>query len=55
MFIRTKQAKKIYKKLLERSIAVRLMDGFLRITAGSKEEHKALFAALDEIAKEITL
>ena len=55
VFIRTKQAKKIYKKLLERSIAVRLMGGYLRITAGSKEEHKILFAALDEIAKEITL
>lgn len=55
VFIRTKQAKVFYEALLERSIAIRYMGDFLRITAGSKEEQKALFAALEEIAKEISL
>ena len=44
----------IYEKLLSRSIAVRFMGGYLRITAGTKEEHKALFSALEEIAKELS-
>ena len=46
--------KEIYEKLLSRSIAVRFMGGYLRITAGTKEEHKALFSALEEIAKELS-
>ena len=47
-------ADEIYEKLLSRSIAVRFMGGYLRITAGTKEEHKALFSALEEIAKELS-
>ncbi len=55
VFVKTKLAKDIYDKLLARSIAVRFMGGYLRITAGTKEEHKRLFEALEEIAKELAL
>lgn len=54
VFVKSKFAKEIYEKLLSRSIAVRFMGGYLRITAGTKEEHKALFSALEEIAKELS-
>lgn len=49
VFIKTSAAKEIHEKLLERSIAVRYMGGYIRITAGSKEENKAVISALDEI------
>ncbi len=55
VFIKSKCAKEIYEKLLSHSIAVRFMGGYLRITAGTKEEHRALFDALEEIAKELSL
>lgn len=49
IFIKTASAKEIHAKLLERSIAVRFMGGYLRISAGTKEENKAVITALDEI------
>ncbi len=54
VFVKSRFAKEIYERLLSRSIAVRFMGGYLRITAGAKEEHKALFSALEEIAKELS-
>lgn len=50
VFIKTKYAVQIYKKLLEKSIAIRFMKGsYLRITAGSAQENKELISALKDI------
>ena len=46
VFIKTSKAREIFEYLLSRSIAVRLMGNYLRITAGSTEENKALMKAL---------
>ena len=48
VFIKTSQAKEIFDFLLSKSIAVRCMGNYLRITAGSKEENKAVLDALKE-------
>lgn len=53
--IKTRMAKALYEALLKKSIAIRFMGEYLRITAGTKEEHEALFQALEEIAKELSL
>lgn len=49
IMIRTGKAREIQKALMERSIAVRCFDDYLRITAGSPEENHRLIAALSEI------
>ena len=49
VFIKTSLAKEIYEKLLERSIAIRYMGSYIRITAGSPEENAAVVSAIDEI------
>lgn len=46
VFIKTAKAREIFEYLLSQSIAVRYMGDFLRITAGSTEENKALIKAL---------
>ena len=46
VFIKTSKAKEIFEYLLSQSIAVRYMEDYLRITAGSTEENKALMKAL---------
>lgn len=48
LFIKTDKAKEIFDYLLTRSIAVRYMGKYLRITAGSYEENTTLFKALNE-------
>lgn len=48
VFIKTSRAKEIFDFLLTKSIAVRCMGNYLRITAGSKEENKAVLDALKE-------
>lgn len=48
VFIRTEHAKEIYYFLLEQSIAVRLFPGFLRISAGNREENGAVLKAFRE-------
>lgn len=53
VFIRTRYARPIYDRLLERSIAIRFMGDFLRITAGSKRENETLIRTLDEILNEL--
>lgn len=53
VYIRAQRAKEIYKRLLDRSIAVRCFDGYLRISAGTKEENEIVLFALGEIAKEL--
>ncbi len=49
VFIKTAYAKELYQKLLERSIAIRYMGSYIRITAGSNEENAAVVKAMDEI------
>ena len=49
VFIKTAYGREIYEKLLERSIAIRFMGSYIRITAGTQEENKAVVKALDEI------
>ena len=53
VFVKTSKAKEIYDKLLERSIAVRSMGSYLRITAGTESENKLFLAALREILPQL--
>lgn len=53
VFVKTSKAKEIYDKLLERSIAVRYMGSYLRITAGTESENKLFLAALREILPQL--
>ncbi len=46
LFIKSSKAKEVFEYLLSQSIAVRYMGDYLRITAGSSEENKALMKAL---------
>ena len=48
VFIKTTSAREIFDYLLSKSIAVRYMGNYLRITAGSREENKAVLSALKE-------
>lgn len=48
VFIKTSRAREIFDYLLARSIAVRYMGDYLRITAGSHEENTAVLNALRE-------
>ncbi|MDF2567202.1 MAG: hisC [Oscillospiraceae bacterium] len=50
VFIKTKRAKEFYEELLKKSIAVRYMGDYLRITAGSQAENQCLVDTMDEIA-----
>ena len=49
VWLRTRDDEGVFQGLKERSIAIRKMNGFLRISAGSPEENKALLAALEEL------
>lgn len=52
VLVKTSHAAEIQKQLMERSISVRCAgNGYLRITAGSEEENKALIDALEDILK----
>ena len=53
VFIKTSLAKEIYEKLLERSISIRYMGSYIRITAGTAEENAAVVSAIDEILGDI--
>ncbi len=46
-------AKTVYSRLLDRSIIVRALGQYLRITAGNSEENAAFFAALEDIFKDL--
>ena len=52
VLVKTTRAKEIFEKLKERSIVIRYMGAYLRITAGSPEENQALMTALAEILKQ---
>lgn len=53
VFIKTSYAKIIHTKLLDKSIAVRGFDGYLRINAGTEDENNAVLKALEEILDEL--
>lgn len=53
VFIKTSAAEKIFLELMNRSIAIRKFNGYLRITAGSKDENKQLISELTDILKNI--
>ncbi len=45
----TENAKSIFEALLEKGIAIRCFNGFLRITAGTKQENAEVISAVSEI------
>ncbi len=51
VYLRMKDARAVYRRLRERGIVVRLMDGHLRISAGNETENAALLSALREILR----
>lgn len=53
IFIKTSAAKEIHSKLLEKSIAIRCMGTYIRISAGTKEENAAVIAALEDILPQV--
>lgn len=54
VFIKTCKAKCIYTELLNKSIAIRCFDGYLRINTGSEDENIELIKALEDILKSIS-
>lgn len=48
VFIKTSKAKEVFEYLLSKSIAVRFMGEYLRITAGSDEENEILISTMKE-------
>ncbi len=54
VFVKTAYGKEIYEKLLEKSIAIRYMGNYIRITAGTKEENETVIKTLDDILNSIT-
>ena len=53
MFIKSQNGKFIFDELLKRSIAIRYMGEYIRITAGSMEENVELLLALKNILENI--
>ncbi len=53
IFMKTEHSAEIHAKLLERSIAIRLMGDFLRITVGTIKENETFLEAFIEISEEI--
>lgn len=52
VFIKTHDAKNIWEYLKEKSIVVRLMGGYLRITAGTEDEVNKTLSAINQYFKE---
>lgn len=53
IFIKTQKSEFIFKKLLEDSIAIRLMGDYLRINTGSREENDVLISCFEKILKKL--
>ena len=51
VFLKTGRAKELFDGLLARGIAVRLFNGYLRVTAGSKEENAAFLEAFTALLR----
>ncbi len=49
VFVKTDYATEIYEKMLEKSIAIRKFNGFIRISTGTEEENARIINALKEI------
>jgi histidinol-phosphate aminotransferase len=54
VLVKTAKGREIYEKLLERSISVRYMGIYLRITAGTLEENAVFINALKEILEDLS-
>lgn len=53
VFIKTPKAKEIWQALLDRSIAVRCMGDYLRITCGTEEENDRLLTSFEAVIKDM--
>jgi len=53
LYAKSSKAKLIYDKLLNASIAIRHLNGYLRMTVGNASETKTLLHGLEEIGKEM--
>ena len=55
VLVKTDFAAEIQKALRQRSIAIRVFPGFLRISAGSPDENRRFLAALEDILQQEVL
>ena len=53
VFMKVKNAKQVFEKMKENSIIIRNMGGFLRITAGNKEENEKMLETLKKVLEEV--
>ena len=49
IFMKVKRAKEVFEALTQRGISIRFMNGYLRVTAGTKAENKEVMEALWEL------
>lgn len=54
VYLKTNRAKEIFERLLSRSIAIRQMGTYLRISTGNETENQILIKELEEILTELT-
>lgn len=54
VYIKTSRAEDIFRALLDRSIAVRLMGGYLRISCGSGIENEIVLRNLEEVLQKLS-
>ena len=48
MYIKTDKFQDIYEFMLENSIAIRMFNGYLRVTAGTEAENAEFMAVLEK-------
>ncbi len=53
VFLKVKEAKRVFEKMKEKSIIIRNMGDCLRITAGSKEENEKMLEAFKNVLEEM--
>lgn len=53
VMVKTGQAKMLAQKLSDRSVAIRCFEGYLRITAGSREENERLIREFQGVLQEV--
>ncbi|MGI5958100.1 MAG: pyridoxal phosphate-dependent aminotransferase [Massiliimalia sp.] len=54
VYVKTEKSREIFENLLKRSIAVRLMGGYLRISCGSGIENEIVLKNLEEVLQELS-
>ena len=47
--MKVKNADKVFEEMKKKSISIRYMNGYLRVTAGRKLENEAVLRVLDEL------